>query len=82
MKKIKAWIKLLETPEIGIAKAIKLTENLGEPINFIGSSADKLQDIDFISEVTKRNLASNVFPKDWNRIAILLEKFNIKFISI
>ncbi len=82
IKKIKAWIKLLETPEIGNAKAIRLTGILGEPINFIGSSADKLQDIDFISEKAKRNLASNIFPKDWNRIVILLEKHNIKFISI
>jgi len=82
IKKIKAWIKLLETPEIGIAKAIKLTEILGEPINFIGSSVGKLQDIDFISNAAKENLASNVFPKDWNRVAILIEKYNIKFISI
>ena len=82
MKKIRAWIKLLETPEIGIAKAIRLTGILGEPVNFIGSSAGELQDIDFISDTAKRNLVNNVFPKDWNRIAILLEKYNIKFISI
>ena len=82
MKKIKSWIKLLETPEIGIAKAIRLTEILGEPINFIGSSAEKLHEIDFISEVAKENLANNVFAEDWNRIEILIEKYNIKFISI
>ncbi|NQV17342.1 MAG: DNA-protecting protein DprA [Armatimonadetes bacterium] len=82
MKKIKAWIKLLETPEIGNAKAIRLTEILGEPKNFIGKPDDRLTDIDFISESAKENLAKGSKLENWDKIAELMETFEIKFISI
>ncbi len=82
MEKVKAWIKLISTPEVGNAKAIRLAETLGEPKNFVGSAGEALQDIDFISESIKENISLDSEPKDWQKITELIEKFQIKFISI
>ena len=82
MKKIKAWLTLLETPEIGNAKAIKLAKILGEPQTFVGKNSDSLIDIDFISETAKEKISSNSEPKNWEKSAKLIEKYKIKFVSI
>ena len=73
MNKIKAWLQLLSTPEIGNAKAIKLAKKLGEPEGFIGSQ--KLNDIEIISENAKNYLSKNEEPEDWNKISELIEEF-------
>ncbi len=80
MNKVKAWLQLLSTPEIGNAKAIKLTKTLGEPKDFIG--LDKLDEIEFISENVKHSLSKNEEPADWEKIAELIDEFEIKFVSI
>ncbi len=80
MNKIKAWLQLLSTPEIGNAKAIKLAKTLGEPEGFIGS--EKLDDIETISENAKHYLSKNEEPEDWNKISEMIEEFEIKFVSI
>ena len=73
---------MLETPEIGNAKAIKLAKILGEPETFVGKNSDLLADIDFISEAAKEKISTNSEPKNWEKCANLIEKHNIKFLSI
>jgi len=81
LENIKAWIKLLSTPEIGNATAIRLVKILGEPIDFI-RDISKFNDIEFISEVAKEHLINIQEPETWENICDLIEQFNIKFISI
>lgn len=79
--RIKAWLQLLNVPEIGNAKAIKLAESLGEPINFLKNKT-VFDNIDFISKKAKKNLIIPNEPADWDRTKKLIEKHNIKFVSV
>jgi len=81
LNKIKAWIKLLSTPEIGHTTAIKLVNELGEPVNFI-NDFPKLNDITYISEKTKEDLLLTKEPQNWENICNLIDEYNIKFVSI
>jgi DNA processing protein len=81
LDKIKAWLQLLAAPEIGNAKAIKLTEQLGEPINFIGKSEVFLE-IETLSESTKEFIERPPEPSNWQRTIKLIEIYEIKFVSI
>jgi DNA processing protein len=80
LENIKSWIKLLEAPDIGNAKAVKLAKTLGQPKDFFDSN--KLDDIEFISQKAKASLREHNDPKDWNKIAELIEKFEIGFVSV
>ncbi|MCF7884222.1 MAG: DNA-processing protein DprA [Candidatus Cloacimonetes bacterium] len=80
MKRIKAWLQLLAAPEIGNAKTIKLAETFGEPAEFLGNSG--VFEIENISEKTKEFLKNPAEPKGWERAKKLIEKFEIKFVSI
>ncbi len=82
LNRIKAWIKLISTAEIGNSKAIKLAQMLGEPEEFMGSASGKLKDISFISEFAKEQLSQELPPQKWEYTANLIEKYKIKFISI
>jgi len=81
LEKIKAWLKLLSTPEIGHATAIRLVKILGEPTDFT-KDISKLNDIEFISEVAKKHLVNIREPENWENICDLIEQYNIKFVSI
>ena len=81
LNKIKAWLQLLAAPEIGNAKAIKLAELLGEPTKFIGKSEAFLE-IETLSQTAKNFLSNSTEPANWQRTQKLIEKYEIKFISI
>jgi len=81
LDRIKAWINLLSAPEIGHATAIRLVKVLGEPIDFINYPT-RLTEIEFISEQAKEYLTNNSEPENWQIVVSLIEKYNIKFISI
>lgn len=81
LDKIKAWLQLLAAPEIGNAKAIKLAEILGEPTGFIGNP-DLFLEVETLSEPAKKFLDNPPEPDYWKRTIKLIEKFEIKFISI
>ena len=81
LEKIKAWINLLSVPEIGHATAIRLTNTLGEPIDFINDNS-KIIDTELISETVKEHIINLKEPKNWQNICDLIEQYNIKFVSI
>jgi DNA processing protein len=81
IERIKTWIQLLSTPNFGNVAAIKLTGILGEPSGFIGDK-DALTDIEFISEAAKKYLSKPDEPTDWNRIVKLINKYEIKFLTV
>lgn len=74
-------MQLLAAPEIGNAKAIKLAELLGEPAEFIGKSEAFLE-IETFSESAKEFLSNPPEPASWQRTIKLIEKYEIKFVSI
>ncbi|HCX73708.1 MAG TPA: DNA-protecting protein DprA, partial [Candidatus Cloacimonas sp.] len=81
-KKVRAWLKLLQAPEIGKARAINLAKTLGEPYTFIEENANRLDDIDNLSDSARNFLRSDDFNYNWLEIEKLMQKFDIKFISI
>lgn len=81
IKKIKAWLQLLAAPEIGNAKAIKLTEELGEPVEFIGKP-DVFAEIETLPVPAREFLSNPPEPEAWGRTRKLIEKFEIRFVSI
>jgi DNA processing protein len=81
IERIKSWIQLLSTPNFGNVAAIKLTGILGEPSGFIGDK-DALVDIEFISEAAKEYLSKPDEPTDWNRVVKLINKYEIKFLTV
>jgi DNA processing protein len=80
-KKIRAWLKLLQAPEIGKSRAINLAKTLGEPHTFIEENAARLDDIANLSSATKKFLRFDEFGYNWPEIEKLLHKFEIKFVS-
>ncbi|MDY6915795.1 MAG: DNA-processing protein DprA [Candidatus Cloacimonadota bacterium] len=81
-KKIRAWLKLLQAPAIGSSKAISLVKELGEPYSFIEENADRLENVDSLSQEAKVFLRSSKFGYNWEEIEKLIDKFKIKFVSI
>ncbi len=81
MKKIRAWLKLLSVKNIGLVKSIRLVETLGEPDSFLGNM-ERLEQVDFLSQQEKIDLSSEISYPEWDKIEILINKFDIKFISI
>ena len=81
-KRIRAWLKLLQAPDIGKSRAISLAKNLGEPFSFIEENASRLDDVETLSTDAKNFLRSDEFGYNWSEIEKLLQKFDIKFVSI
>lgn len=82
MNDIKNWLKLTTTKNIGRAKAKKLIDLFGKPMNFLGDNACVLKDVDFLSSSIKNELANDTYNFDWQKISDLILKYGIKFISI
>jgi DNA processing protein len=79
--KIKAWLQLMAAPEIGNAKAIKLADSLGEPAGFIGNP-EAFLDHEIISTSAKVYLSNPPETPNWERTQKLIERYEIKFVSI
>jgi DNA processing protein len=81
LNKIKAWLKLLAAPEIGNAKAIKLAEIYGQPAEFL-SHSDWQREVENLPDASREFLADSDQPPGWERTKKLIEKYEIKFVSI
>lgn len=80
--KIKAWLNLVDTKKIGYKSAFYLAQNLGEPCEYVGTYDNRLEDISFLDKITIANLSQPKEPNDWENIRNLMEKYDIKFVSI
>ncbi len=82
LKKIRAWIKLTSAPGISSGKAIRAVRELGSPEEYLDRIDTPLSDLSFISATALEFLGKPDDPPDWGNIAGLIEKHEIKFVSI
>lgn len=80
--RIKAWIRLAQTKDIGLVKVRQLLTVLGEPQNFIGRGLAPLERFDNLTKRIKKDLADERDPDNWEQILKLMNRFEIKFVSI
>jgi len=81
-EKLKPWIKLQQTPEIGAQKALRLIQLLGDPKEFVGCENEDLREIAWLPESAKMELQQQAEPYDWGRICKLMEKQQIGYVTI
>ena len=80
--RLKAWLQLIETKDLGPVKAHQLISSLGEPESFIGKGIEPLLDYQRISNEIKESLAVDTEPENWENICELSEKYQIKYTTI
>ena len=81
-QKIRAWIRISQIKDLGLLKIHQLIKRLGEPDNFVGKGLDHLHSLDYINDKVKREIARNRDPENWKQICQLMERFEIRFVSI
>lgn len=82
LDQIKAWLNLVDTKSIGNKRAFEIVSLLGDPIEYVGKENSKLKEIPFISKKQIGKLSVPHDPDNWDNIVKLIEKYNIKFVSI
>jgi DNA processing protein len=72
------WIKFKRLEGVGSVYSLRLLEKFGEPVNFLG----KKLECDFLPKKVLDNIYNCQELHDWARITKLIEKFNIKYMTI
>ena len=80
--RLKSWIKLLSTPEIGNTRAVRLIKLIGEPIEFLEQDRSLLDQADFLTSVSKNYLKNESDEDNWLKISDIIQKYDIKYTSI
>lgn len=81
MEHLKAWITLLRIPGLGENLVSRLVQEVAPPHELL-AHPELLDDISWVSQHIKEGLRNPAQPEDWPRIAKLIEKFSIQYITI
>ncbi|MCD4830070.1 MAG: DNA-processing protein DprA [Candidatus Cloacimonetes bacterium] len=81
MDNLKYWIRLQQTPRLGIIKVLRVVRSLGEPADWVGRSG-AVASLDFLDDETRRNLETPGPPEGWDRIRQLIDKHGITWRTI
>jgi DNA processing protein len=81
-QRIKAWIRLSQTRDIGLLKIRQLLKTFGEPENFVGKRFEQLKDAAGLSDEVKNKLTADTDPENWSGICKWMEQHKIEFTSI
>jgi DNA processing protein len=80
--RIDAWLRLMSIRSVGTGYALRLVEKLGEPETFVGLGLEPLQDIDFLNDDVKMEIANCSRCPENDRVFDLMGKHDIRFVSI
>lgn len=81
MERLRGWLQLLNAPTIGNATAVKLVKKFGEPNNFIGSSLENIDKVDFLSNDAKEYLSYSDSKESWETAFELIEHYKINYVT-
>lgn len=82
MKKLRSWLKLLSAPNVGHVTAARIIKLIGDPHEFLQNSKDKIKEIDFIGDVSKRYLLNSEDPPQWRKTSQLMDSLKISYTTI
>lgn len=82
MEKLKLWLQLLSTPELGRKKIRRLLNLFGNPENFIGQRKTEINDLAYLTEEQKKHLSKFDLTANWNTISKCFKKLDIRYITI
>ena len=87
MERLRYWLKLLSTANIGHNTAVKIVNQLGDPQTFLNHQDNdalkqKFYDCNLISSAAKNQLLDNNDPPHWHQIKGLMRDLNISYVTI
>ncbi len=81
-KKVKAWLRFYQAKKIGIPLKKIILAKLGNPENYAGTNSDLLENVNFLNKQQIVELTDNTDPDYYLQTMHLIEKFQMKFITI
>lgn len=81
MNRLRCWLRLQQTPQLGIVTALRLVADLGEPDNWVGRKGCT-QGAEYLSAAMRAELESSADPTGWDIIRRLIEKYDITWRTV
>lgn len=82
IQKIRVWLRLSDTKLIKHYQVLRLIEEFGDPVQYIGKDSDIWDQIDWLSPIVKRELKEDKDPVNWKAVKEFVEKTLIHIIAI
>ncbi len=81
-QKIKTWLRLSDSKLIKHYQVIRLIEELGDPIQYIGKKTNLWDKIDWLSPIVKQELSEDKDPLNWKLIKNFIDKTPLHIITL
>jgi len=82
LEKLKAWLCLKNTPELGCKGRLELLRQYPDPMAFVSHPEHELYSSGLLKDATKTHLQIGTLPQDAQRIFKLCDKLDIRFLCL